>query len=238
MSLPKTLTVLFIFLTFLYCVHPVNYVNAQSVVGSSATNFTSSNSSLNLNINSSISADSKNYIIKVGAGNNSVSFNQYYSSLVEVIEGDSITWYNGLDVPNPHTVTFYRSLDNIERISVPFYIQKDTELSPVINNVGEPLLEKTSNGSKIVMILNARAMYPTIIDNLGEVFYLKQDPIYSFKGDEKFINSGPLLPIEKKQNSDYFFNNLFTVIFTKSGLYEYSCMFHPWMVGKVLVKPK
>jgi plastocyanin len=236
--LHKTLTVLFILLAFLYCGYLVNYANAQSGVGSVATNFSSSNNSLNLNSNSSIPVDSKNYIVKVGTGNESVSFNQYYSPFVEVIEGDSITWYNGVDVPNPHTVTFFRSFDNIEKISVPFYIQKDAELSPVTNNVGEPLVERASNGSKIIMILNARAMYPTVIDNSGKVSYLKQDPVYSFKGDEKFVNSGPLLSIERKQNSDYFFNNLFTVIFTKAGLYEYSCMFHPWMVGKVLVKPK
>ena len=68
------------------------------------------NSSLTGNNASSIKHD--NYAIKVGEGNNTVSFTKYFPDYVEITAGDSITWYNGVDVPYPHTVTFIRDLDN------------------------------------------------------------------------------------------------------------------------------
>jgi plastocyanin len=195
------------------------------------------NSSSSSTGNNTSSLESDNYAIKVGEGNNTVSFTKYFPDYVEITAGDSITWYNGVDVPNPHTVTFIRDLDNAEKIGVPFYVSNNTQFVPVLNNLGEPLEETTGNGTRIVMMLNARALTPTVITADDNVTELKRDSIYAFNGTEKFVNSGPLLALDKKQNFDYSFSSSFTVVFNKPGFYEYTCLFHPWMIGKLLVKP-
>ena len=126
----------------------------------------------------------------------------------------------------------------MEKIGIPFYIRNTTNLLQSIENTGEPLKEITANGTQIVMVLNSRTLNPTVITNDSKVLDLGLDATYNFKGNEKFVNSGPLLSIDEKQNFDYSFSNSFTLVFDKPGLYEYSCLFHPWMIGKVLVKPK
>lgn len=185
----------------------------------------------------SLSSKPNNLAIKVGEGNNTVSFTQYFPPYAEVKVGDSITWYNGMSVPNPHTVTFIQDLGHLEKIGVPFYISNDTRFVPVIDNLGEPLLEKTNNGTNIVMVLNSNALTPTIITSDDETLRLKKDSVIDFQGNEKFVNSGPILALDKEQNFDYSFTSSFTLVFKNPGLYEYSCLFHPWMIGKILVKP-
>ncbi len=216
-----------LFTVFIFTIH-INSVYAT-------VDAKNNNSSLTGNNTSSIKHD--NYAIKVGEGNNTVSFTKYFPDYVEITAGDSITWYNGVDVPYPHTVTFVRDLDNMEKIGVPFYVSNNTQITPVINNLGEPLEETTSNGTRVVMMLNARALTPTVITADDKVMELKKDSIYALNGSEKFVNSGPLLSLDKEQKFDYSFSSSFTVVFNKPGFFEYTCLFHPWMIGKVLVKP-
>jgi plastocyanin len=191
-----------------------------------------------LNSTNSVTAKSKNLFIRVGQGNTTVSYNQYYPSNIEIVKGDSITWYSGMDMPLPHTVTFLLSSNDTNKIAIPFYVPNTTKFISSIENTGEPLKEVGKNGTDTVMILNSRALNPTVITNDSKVLDLGLDATYHFQGNEKFVNSGPLLSLDEKQNFDYSFSNSFTLVFDKPGLYEYSCLFHPWMVGKVLVKPK
>ena len=216
-----------LFIVFIFIIH-IDSVYATVDVKNSNSSSTGNNTS-------SIKPD--NYAIKVGEGNNTVSVTKYFPDYVEITAGDSITWYNGVDVPNPHTVTFIRNLGNIEKIGVPFYVPNNTKFTPVLNNLGEPLEEKTSNGTRIVMMLNARALTPTVIAADDKVMELKQNSVYALNGSEKFVNSGPLLSLDKEQNFDYSFSSSFTVVFNKPGFFEYTCLFHPWMIGKLLVKP-
>ena len=218
---------------------PANSTGLLNQGNSSAASAAPANSTglLNQGNSSAASANSKNFIIKVGQGNSSVSYNQYYPSYIEITQGDSITWHNGIKVPLPHTVTFIQGLNHIEKISLPFYVSHGTTFTPVMDNLGEPWVETTS-GTQIVMLLNYRALNPTAITVDEKVLNLGTDSKYVFQGNETFVNSGPLLALNKKQNFDYPFSNFFTLVFNKPGLYEYSCLFHPWMVGKVLVKPK
>ncbi len=216
-----------LFTVFIFIIH-INSVYAS-------VDAKNSNSSSTGNNTSSIKTD--NYAIKVGEGNNTVSVTKYFPDYVEITAGDSITWYNGVGVPNPHTVTFIRNLGNIEKIGVPFYVPNNTKFTPVLNNLGEPLEEKTSNGTRIVMMLNARALTPTVIAADDKVMELKQNSVYALNGSEKFVNSGPLLSLDKEQKFDYSFSSSFTVVFNKPGFFEYTCLFHPWMIGKLLVKP-
>lgn len=216
-----------LFAVFIFTIH-INSVYAT-------VDAKNNNSSPTGNNTSSIKPD--NYAIKVGEGNKTLSFTKYFPNYVEINAGDSVTWYNGVDVPNPHTVTFIRDLDNIEKIGVPFYVSNNTQFIPVLDDLGEPLEETTGNGTRIVMMLNARALTPTVITADDKVMELKKDSIYAFNGSEKFVNSGPLLSLDKKQIFDYSFSSSFTVVFNKPGFFEYSCLFHPWMIGKLLVKP-
>lgn len=195
------------------------------------------NSNISSTGNNASSIKPDNYAIKVGEGNNTVSVTKYFPDYVEITAGDSITWYSGVEVPNPHTVTFIRNLGNIEKIGLPFYVPNNTKFTPVLNNLGEPFEEKTSNGTRIVMMLNARALTPTVIAADNKVMELKQNSVYTLNGSEKFVNSGPLLSLDREQNFDYSFSSSFTVVFNKPGFFEYSCLFHPWMIGKLLVKP-
>lgn len=216
-----------LFTVFIFTIY-INSVYASVDAKNSNSSSTGNNAS---------SIESNNYAIKVGEGNNTVSITKYFPNYVEITAGDSITWYNGVEVPNPHTVTFIRNLGNIEKIGLPFYVPNNTIFTPVLNNLGEPLGEKTSNGTRIVMMLNARALTPTVIAADNKVMELKQNSVYALNGSEKFVNSGPLLSLDKEQNFDYSFSSSFTVVFNKPGFFEYTCLFHPWMIGKVLVKP-
>ena len=216
-----------LFTVFIFTIH----INSVYATVDAKNNHSSSTG------NNTLSVKTDNFAIKVGEGNNTVSFTKYFPDYVEITAGDSITWYNGVDVPNPHTVTFIRDLDNAEKIGVPFYVSNNTQFVPVLNNLGEPLEETTGNGTRIVMMLNARALTPTVITADDKVVELKKDSVYALNGSEKFVNSGPLLSLDKEQNFDYSFSNSFTVVFNKPGFYEYTCLFHPWMIGKLLVKP-
>ena len=97
--------------------------------------------------------------------------------------------------------------------SVPFYIQNTTKLLQGINNTGESMKEITANGTQIVMVLNSRDLNPTVITNDSKVLDLGLDTTYNFNGNEKFVNSGPLLSIDEKQIFDYPFSNSFTLVF-------------------------
>jgi plastocyanin len=241
MILPRIFILFLIFYIFSYSGFLFSLINVTinlsfaDLTENSTILLKSNNSSTTSN--STLSHKSENFFIKVGQGNSSVSYNQYYPLNIEIVKGDSITWYSGMDVPLPHTVTFLQGLDNMEKIGIPFYTQNATKFVPLMGNTGEPLKEMTKNGTQIVMLLNSRALNPTIITNDTKVLHLGHNPTYVFQGDEKFVNSGPLLSLDEKQNFDYSFSNYFTLVFNKPGLYEYSCLFHPWMVGKVLVKP-
>jgi plastocyanin len=185
----------------------------------------------------SASTNPKNILIKAGQGNTTISYNTYYPSNIEIVKGDSITWYSGMDMPLPHTVTFTQGLDSIEKIATPFYVPNTTNFVPEVENIAQPLNKTFKNGTEIVNAINSRAIDPTVITNDSKVLDLGPDATYHFLGNEKFVNSGPLLSLDEKQNFDYSFSNYFTLVFDKPGLYEYHCLFHPWMVGKVLVKP-
>jgi plastocyanin len=186
----------------------------------------------------SASTNPKNILIRVGQGNTTVSYNTYYPSSIEIVKGDSITWYSGIDMPLPHTVTFNHASDSMGKIATPFYVSNTTNFVPEVENIGQPLNKTFKNGTEIVNAINSRAIDPTVITNDSKVLDLEPDAKYQFLGNEKFVNSGPLLSLDENQNFDYSFSNYFTLVFDKPGLYEYHCLFYPWMVGKVLVKPK
>jgi plastocyanin len=155
---------------------------------------------------------------------------------IQVRVGQSITWDNPSAVAEPHTVTFViddKTMTNlISPIGVVSNSTQFTAIPPNSNN--EPL--KALSPNNVVIAINARTYIPTVIDSQGNAKHLPPpNAAYTMSGNEKYINSGWLVP---KQQEQVFpgSSNTFMVTFEKAGIYNYICAVHPWMQGSVKVK--
>jgi plastocyanin len=176
--------------------------------------------------------------VKVGGGNATYPFIGYNPQKVQVKTGDTIVWNAVSPVPEPHTVSF--ALDNKTMTSpdVPFAATSSlpqlTAVPPGSN--GQPTVMPSHQGNgEIIVGANVRANLPTIIDKTGSPRMINATTPYHMDGTEKYVNSGIL--VEKPQ--EQFFpgsSNSFAITFEKAGTYDYTCVFHPWMTGQVVVK--
>jgi plastocyanin len=92
-----------------------------------------------------------------------------------------------------------------------------TSIPPGSNN--QPVMMP---GKSVVIALNARTYTPTVIDSQGNVKMFAPSAKYTFSGNEKYVNSGWILP--KGQEQLYpGSGNTFTVTFQKPGTYDYIC---------------
>ena len=182
----------------------------------------------------------------IGVGNAAIIL--FSPQQVQIKAGQSITWYNPTPVPEPHTVTFV--LNNNDNKSyaadliAPFTISSSTtnstQIMPLIpNSNSEPLMTPDNNA---IIAVNKRAYNPVVViedsTTIGggkNVTYMKQNANYSMSGTEDYVNSGWLLP--KGQENVYpGSGNTFTMTFQKAGTYDYLCIIHPYMTGRVIVK--
>jgi plastocyanin len=106
-------------------------------------------------------------------------------------------------------------------------------LPPGSNN--QPLILHGKNGMNTLISLNARSYNPVAIDSSGNVKTMNPNANYTPSGTEKYVNSGFILPNGHDQNFPGS-SNTFRVTFQQAGTYNYLCIVHPWMVGKVVVK--
>lgn len=171
--------------------------------------------------------------VQAGNGNGSMAMTLYSPNQVEILSGQSVTWYNPTAVAEPHTVSFV--LDNTAKadLVVPFAITNNSGLVPLIpNSNSEPLLTPDNNA---IIAINKRAFNPVVIDSTDKITPLMQNANYTLTGTEKYVNSGWLLP--KGLEGTYpGSGNTFTVTFQKSGNYNYLCLVHPYMTGSVTVQ--
>jgi plastocyanin len=72
---------------------------------------------------------------------------------------------------------------------------------------------------------------PAIVDSNGTVKIYPPNAILTISGTEKYVNSGWMYPINALPGS----SSTFRVTFEKAGTYNYDCLLHPWMDGKVVV---
>jgi plastocyanin len=78
---------------------------------------------------------------------------------------------------------------------------------------------------------NPRVYYPAIIDSDGVTTTYTPDASLVITGTEKYVNSGWMFPNSAVPGT----SSTFSVTFKKPGTYNYLCLLHPWMVGKVVV---
>ena len=189
----------------------------------------------------------------IGVGNAAIIL--FSPQQVQIKAGQSVTWYNPTPVPEPHTVTFVLNNNNNNNnksyaadLTAPFTISNttstttnSTQIMPLIpNSNSEPLMTPDNNA---IIAVNKRAYNPVVVredsttTTTGEknVTYMKQNANYSMSGTEDYINSGWLLP-KGQENLYPGSGNTFTMTFQKAGTYDYLCIIHPYMTGRVIVK--
>jgi plastocyanin len=80
---------------------------------------------------------------------------------------------------------------------------------------------------------NQRTFNPAIIDRNDITIIYPPNGNLTINSTEKYVNSGWLFP---KGGGLPGSSNTFSVTFQKAGTYNYLCLLHPWMVGKVVVQ--
>ncbi len=78
---------------------------------------------------------------------------------------------------------------------------------------------------------NQRVFGPAIIDSNDVTKIYPPNANLTITGTEKYVNSGWMFPKGPLPGS----SSTFSVTFQKAGTYNYLCLLHPWMVGKVVV---
>jgi len=177
--------------------------------------------------------------VHAGEGNASDIIVAFVPQNIEVNAGDSVQWINPTQIAEPHSVTFLEDKKYFADFAAPFRIDNSTNLESLVpesNSApvfppGEP-----GNTTKTVILVNARAIMPTVIDSSGEkVSYLLPNSNYVMNGTESYVNSGWLWP-EGQAPAGGPPISKFTVTFEELGTYSYLCNVHPWMTGSVTVK--
>ena len=174
--------------------------------------------------------------VMVNVGGNGSSWSSFTPQSVEIKAGDTVTWRNPMAVSEPHTVSFLKDQSFYPPPSVPVPItfnSTDLKADPDANI--DPLIITDQNGTKSVIVDNARHYNPVSVDSSGHnATYLPLNANYTLTGTEKFVNSGWMWP-EGLAPQGAPPIKIFSVTFENAGKYDYMCVIHPWMTGTVTV---
>ena len=134
--------------------------------------------------------------VMVNVGGNGSSWSSYIPQSVEIKAGDSVTWRNPMAVSEPHTVTFLKDQSFYPPPAVPVPITfNSTDLKSDPDANIDPLIITNQNGTKSVIVDNARHYDPVSVDSSGHnATYLPLNANYSLTGTEKFVSSGWMWP--------------------------------------------
>jgi hypothetical protein len=136
-------------------------------------------------------------------------------------------------------VTFVKDKEMIPPLVAPFNVPNNTQFIAAIPDANvEPSIipDNTNPNNKLVIVDNQRASAPvTIDDTKASITYLQPKSNYSFVGDESYVNSGFMFPMELIPPGAPPITS-FTMTFENPGTYYYMCVLHPWMSGTVIVK--
>lgn len=180
--------------------------------------------------------------VATGGGNGTGPLTVFIPQETKINVGETVEWYNPTEVGEPHTVTFVLDNDTLAGVVSPFAVSNTTEFKAIpqgSNN--EPILLPGNmstlgeEGINTIIAVNSRTFNPTIIDSDGKVQFMSPNADYRFEGNERFVNSGWLLPkgLEEEYPGS---GNTFSATFEKTGKYDYLCVLHPWMFGSIIVE--
>ena len=174
--------------------------------------------------------------VMVNVGGNGSSWSSFTPQSVEIKAGDTVTWRNPMAVSEPHTVTFLKDQSFYPPPAVPAPItfnSTDLKADPDANI--DPLIITDQNGTKSVIVDNARHYNPVSVDSSGHnTTYLPLNANYTLTGTEKFVSSGWMWPEGLAPQGAPPIKS-FSVTFENAGKYDYLCVVHPWMTGTVIV---
>ena len=173
--------------------------------------------------------------VRVGAGGPVAPLTWYFPKNAEIKVGETVEWRNPTAVGEPHSVTFIKDPADYPALDVPYIISNSSALVPLDPNANaDPTLIPGPEGKTVAVIANARAYSPVAITD-GNVQYLAPNETYTMTGDESYVNSGLIWP-EGQVPPGLPEITSFSVEFEKKGTYDYLCILHPWMAGRVTVK--
>jgi len=220
-------------------------ITASAILLSTGLNSSSLNSNSNQAIAQQQALQTNNTIrvVEAGGGNSTAPLTVFVPQHIEIKAGQTINWYNPTPVGEPHSVTFLQDGRLFPPFAAPFAVPNSTEFKALVPSPNvEPLIvpnppgTETTTTTKTVIIDNARAYNPTVIDSTGKnVTYLSLNANYTMDGTESYVNSGWLWPQGQIPPGAPPITT-FTVTFEKPGIYDYLCTVHPWMTGSVVVK--
>jgi plastocyanin len=173
--------------------------------------------------------------VQVGGGTPTNPLFAYIPQKVEIKVGDSVVWNAPSSAPQePHTVTFVLGNNTMTTFDTPFAVPISTNFMSLPTGANsQPNIIPGKNGMNIIVANNARAYSPTIIDFTGKVRMALPNTIFTFMGDEKYVNLGVLAPKGSPYPGS---SDTFSLTFQKAGTFNYLCILHPWMSGQVVVK--
>ena len=178
-------------------------------------------------------------VVQAGGGNTTISFSRFLPKDVQINAGESVVWYNPTEVSEPHTVTFVMDSKYMTDIIAPFAVSDSTEFIPLPTDANSEVVTiPNSNGTNrtnVIAALDARGFYPVVINSTNNVTYLNSNALYVIDGTEKYVNSGVILPVGQIPPGIPPITT-FTATFERTGNYDYICIFHPWMTGRIIVK--
>ena len=178
-------------------------------------------------------------VVQAGGGNATISFSRFLPKDVQINVDESVTWYNPTEVSEPHTVTFVMDSKYMTDIIAPFAVSDSTQFIPLPPGANsEAVVIPNGNGTNrtnVIAALDARGFYPVVIDSTDNVTYLNPNALYEIDGTEKYVNSGVILPAGQILPGIPPITT-FTATFKKAGNYDYICIFHPWMTGRITVR--
>jgi plastocyanin len=175
--------------------------------------------------------------VVINVGGNGSSWSSYTPQSVEIKVGDTVTWRNPMSVSEPHTVTFLKDQSFYPPPAFPVPLGfNSTNLKADSNANLDPLIITDPNGTRAVIVDNARHYNPVTIDSSGQnTTYLPLNANYTMTGTEKFVSSGWLWP-EGLAPQGVPPIKTFSVTFENVGKYDFLCIIHPWMTGSVTVQ--
>jgi plastocyanin len=164
--------------------------------------------------------------VAVGGGNMTISINQFSPQTAEIQPGESVTFFAPNGTTEVHNVIFDLSNGTIiSDIGVPFTLpsgvsgEVPTDVSEELlpappYNLGEPIIQNTTDGTQAIVGFNKIAFYPAVVDQNGNVRYLEEEEIrrqmeesmqqgiinppqlstsYTMDGTERVVSSGIIL---------------------------------------------